>query len=246
LSLTNTDSFIRGVDIQETAAASCIEIRGVGSLGVINDVVGSTGNTGVGLDMTLNRDMRLLMGQLNANTFTATAGQDVRGAGPVYYVHADYARTDLRDKFNNTIQGNDSTALGQPTFVSNDGTGTIAQYAVCRSTGASTVRAAQADSAANAAGVTGVSQSQLTTGTPTNNAMMITSGASWVQFDSAPSVGNIAYLSTATAGNAQVAVPAVSGSNQKLRLGRVIRVSGTLGYVNFQPDLLSVAADGNP
>lgn len=242
LSITNSDVFLRGIDIQNVGAISMIEQRGVNTILVINDVVGSTGNTGVGLDLSLSRDTRALMGQLNANTFTATAGQDIQLAGSVFHVHADYALTDLMDRFGNKVQGSTSTKLGDTVQATNDGAGAVGYYKIVRSTtSGGAVRTAQADSAANAGGVVGVAQSS-TTGTA--ETMLVNAGATWVQFDSAPSAGNVAYLSTGTAGNAQVAVPAAAGSNQKLRLGRVLRVSGTLGLVSWNPEVLPVTADG--
>lgn len=244
MSLTNADAFVRGVDIQNAGALACIEVRGVGTNIVINDVVGSTGNTGVGIDLSLNRMAKILLGQLNANTVTGAAGQDIKGAGPVFYTHADYARTDLTDRFLNHFQGSTSTKIGTVSFVTNDTTAAIGQYKVVRATGAgSVVRAAQANTAANAAGVVGVSQSAFTAA-PVQSAMIVTDGPTWVQFDSAPTVGAIAYLSTATAGNAQVAAPAATGTNQKLRLGRILAVSGTLGLVELTRQTLPIAANG--
>jgi len=244
LSMQHTPIMIRGVDIQSAGALSLMSITGLGIDAVINDVVGSTGNTGNGLDLTLTRNSNILLGQLNANTFTGAAGQDIACSSGIFYVHADYARTDLVDSFNNLVQGTAGTQLGTASLAINDATANIGQYQICRATAIGVVRAARADTAANAAGVVGVSQSAFTTGGATNKAMLAFSGGSWVQFDAAPTAGSIAYLSTATAGNAQVAVPTFSFTNQKLRLGRVLAVSGTLGYVNFEPDNLPVTADG--
>lgn len=244
LSMTNTDAFLRGLSFENVGALSIMEVRGLGSNVVINDVVGSTGNTGPGLDLSLNRDCNILMGQLNANTFTGAAGQDIRGAGLTFYTHADVARTDVRDAFGNHVQGPTSTNIGSSALVTNDASAAIGQYQIVRATASGVVRLAQANTAANAAGLVGVTQSSNTTGGTTNKSMAVNAGGTWIQFDAAPTAGAIAYLSTATAGNAQVAIPAVAGTNQKLRLGRVLSVSGTLGYVAYTPEILAVLADG--
>ena len=174
------------------------------------------------------------MGNLETNTFSGTAGQTIVMPGEVFYDHADYIRTDLTDAFNNEIQGQTSTSIGPASLVGNDGTANVGQYKIVRATGVGAdVRAAQADTAVNAAGIVGVSQSAFTTAP--QSAMSIGAGPTWVQFDSAPSVGDLAYLSAATAGNAQVAVPGVL--DQLVPIGYVLAVSGTLGYLNFQPRL---------
>jgi len=243
INVTTSGCTLRGVDITGVGSDPMIRIKGV-SLGIsIQDVVGSTGNTGVGLELAEARMCKILMGTFGANTFTATAGQDIAGAGPVYYVHADYIRTNLRDEGGNEIVGLAGAIVGPTTLMVNDGNANIGQYKICRMTGSSIVRVAQADSAANASGIGGVSQSAFTSAGP-QKSMLANGGGTWLQFDAAPTAGNIAYLSTATAGNAQDTVPAVAGSNRKIRLGRIMRVSGTLGFVAWGPEVLSVLADG--
>lgn len=238
------DAPIMGCDITGCGTSPVIRVLGVGQRLTIQDVVGSTGNTGNGLDLTAACDAHIMMGSTNPNTFTAAAGKDIAGCGPVYYVHADYTRTDLFDTRGNHIQ-NAGTNLGSQQFLTNDGNGNIAQYQVTRVTGNGLVRAAFADAAANASGVAGVSQSAFTT-TGAKYAMHVVSGSTWVQFDANPTAGNIAYLSTTTAGNAQDTAPVVAGTNQKLRLGIILKTSGTLGLVALELESLPVLADGNP
>ena len=236
---------IYGCDFSNCGTDPLIAVNGI-SLGInIADCVGSTGNTGSGLDLSNARDCGIIMGTMAANTFTAAAGQDIKGAGPVYYVHADYARTDLKDQNGNHIQGSGTCHTDSVVLLTNDANADIGQYRVVRLTGSGVVRVAKADTAANATGVVGVSQSLFTAAGP-QAAMHVASGGSWVQFDAAPTAGNLAYLSTANAGQAQDSAPTVAGTNQKLRLGRIAKVSGTLGLVALHPELLPVTADGNP
>ena len=237
----NTDLNIRGIDINNVGALSLIRLDGVGISVSINDVVGSTGNTSVGLDLTGARFAKIIMGALNANTFTGTANQDIQGVGPIYYVHADYDVSELRDQKGNLIAGTAPSELGPTTFAANDGNANITKFAICRVTATGAVRAARANSSTNASMVVGIAQGAATT---TQNLMLGVGGASWLQFDSTPTVGNIAYLSTAADGNAQHTAPTLSGTNQKLRLGRILRVSGTTGLVAWHPESLPVLADG--
>lgn len=244
ISITSSHCTLYGVDITGVGATPCIQIIGIALAISIQDVVGSTGNTLYGLNLNC-RDCHIVMGTLAVNTFTGAAGQDIRGCitiGEIFYVHADYARTDLWDAQGNHIQGTAGTLICQPTRLQNDGVANIGQYKIVKITGTNLVQVAQASSAALASNVVGVSQGSFSVAA--QGAMHATGGSTWVQFDAAPTAGNIAYLSTATAGNAQHTIPALAGTNQKLRLGRIMRVLGTLGLVAWHPENLSVLADG--
>lgn len=241
--LSRANAAIYGVDTTNCGASPIIRLNGVGLSVSINDVVGSVGNTGDGLQLTLCRGSEILMGTLAANTFTGAAGRDIVGQGGELYVHADYARTNLRDNGGNNIQGTAAIISGVSTLVTNDGNADIEQYKIVRATAPGVVRKAQADTAANAAGIVGVSQSPFTAAGP-QVAQAVNGGATWVQFDAGPTAGNIAYLSTANAGNAQDTAPAATGTNQTIRLGRILRVSGTLGLVMWHPESAAGAMFG--
>jgi len=246
ISMSFTDGHIYGVDITGMGASPCMAIRGTGSRIRIDDVVGTTGNTGAGLDLSLARDAHIAMGVLATNTFAGAAGSDILafpgGATGPTYVHADYARTDLRDGGGNHIQGTAGSIVGPTTIASNDGNADIGQYKIVRPTASGVVRAAIASAAATAIAC-GVTQSASTAATA-QQTMLVNGAGTWVQFDAGPTAGNIAYLSTATAGNAQDTIPAIVGVNQKLRLGRILRVSGTLGFIQFGSEILAVLANG--
>ena len=240
-----------GIDITNMGANALMELSGVGCCFSINDVSGSTGNTGVGLSIGPfgGKDAHITMGTLDANTFTGAAGKDIEGApgagfGP-FYVHADYIRTDLRDDNGNHIQGLGGCILG-PTVV--DGVSTlpvtVGQYKLVRKVATGLRHSSNAGTSVQAS-TSGVTQSA-GDGALTQVVMIVNGGGTWIQFDAVPTVGNIAYLSTVNAGNAQDTPPANTGTNYKLRIGRVLKVSGTLGYVNFNPETLAVIADGNP
>lgn len=241
IAFSRSNAVLHGIDITGVGATPCIAVNGINLNLGIHDVVGSTGNTGIGLNLANARDCSILMGTIAANTFTGTAGQDVAGAGPVFYVHADYARCDLKDAGGNHIQGSGLSTIGSVVRAVNDTNADIGQFKVCRATGSGTVRAAQADTAAKCAGIAGVSQSAFTAAGP-QGAMLVNGGGTWIQFDSAPTAGDVAYLSTGTIGNAQNTLPTATTTNQRVRLGNVLAVSGSLGYVSWKPEIESTAA----
>jgi hypothetical protein len=69
-----------------------------------------------------------------------------------------------------------------------------------------------------------------------------------VIFDVAPVSDSPVYMSTANAGQVQVAVPAAAGTNQKRRLGTACYNSSMVSRncMDFRAEILTVAADGNP
>lgn len=236
VSIATCDCDVFGVDITGMATSPLMVVRGVGQNFAINDVVGSIGNTGVGLDLTLAQSCRISMGTIIANTFTAAANKDILGNGSVFYVHADYVRCDLKDDDGNSIQGTGGTIIGTTVIVANDGNADIGQYKIVRPTGSGLVRASIA-TAPSTAIVVGITQSAPTT---VQNTILVNGGGTWIQFDAAPTTGDIAYLSTTNAGNAQNTKPVGTGTNVRVMIGRVLKVSGTLGYVNFNPNTLPV------
>ena len=244
LNVSHGDATIWGVDITGMGASSAIILRGISQGYSIQDVVGSAGNTGAGVDLTFAKNVNVVMGNAVVNTLTGGVGQDVVGVGGVRYVHADYVRTNLRDDGGNHVQGTAGSIMGTATLATNDAVHDIGQYKIVRPTASGVVQAAIASAAVTSIAA-GVTQSPMTAA-GSQSAMLANGGGTWIQFDAAPTAGNIAYLSTATAGNAQDTAPAVAGANQKLRLGRVLRVSGTLGFVGWHPENLAVTADGTP
>jgi hypothetical protein len=221
-----------GVDVTNAGATPMLRIEGVASSLVLNDVVGSTGNTGNGLDLTRCRGVFVFAGTRAANSF-ATSGSAIVMADNTVYALADYAVNDLKDAWGNRILGSAATKSGTLVSAANDAFANIGQYAVVRATTAGgAVRAAIATSLGASIGLLGVTQAACTT---TQTCGIVTSGTTWLQFDAAPTVANLAFLSTATAGNAQVAEP--SAGNQRVRLGRVVQVSGSLGLVQWEPDV---------
>jgi len=167
---------------------------------------------------------------------------------PIYALYSDLSVTGIRDDFDNVVfltQSVDSTPLismlvaGQPVRRIN-GISTLPVANIVRS-GGLTVIAARADTAANAANVLGITENTASAGALV---YILNGDYVWVNFDAAPTVPAIAYLSTATAGRATTTIPAVAGTNQKLRLGHVMSAVGTLGLVAWKPEVLAVLADG--
>jgi hypothetical protein len=120
--------------------------------------------------------------------------------------------------------------------------GALALGLIVRQNGtAGQVTSARANTGANATGVLGVTLESIAS---TAIGFAALTGAIWVRFDAAPTIGNLAYLSDVTAGQARDTPPAEAGTNQKLRLGYIENVSGTLGLVIWQPELVPILSDG--
>jgi hypothetical protein len=180
----------------------------------------------------------------------STAYGVTMGNEPVQRVMSDMLYADFRDIFGAIMRG---PGGGSPSlfsgFAASNGPGMmdcgedLVPFRVCRADAALGMLKAKADTAAHATAVYGVSYSQNTVG---GRVVFVNSGFVTVNFDVAPVVGDIAYLSQTNAGNATKTVPPVAATNQKLRLGIVVRVigGGTLAVVHFRPELIPVTSDG--
>jgi len=153
---------------------------------------------------------------------------------------ADLAVNSIADQQGNQIL---VESLGNPApqpRVKSTGASSIAVANLVRLSGL-TVVTARANTAANAASVMGVTSHTAASGSP----VFVQNGDFvWIDFDAAPTVNAIAYLSVTTAGRATTTIPPLAATNQKLRLGHVVSVSGTLGLVAWKPEVLAVLADG--
>jgi len=139
-----------------------------------------------------------------------------------------------------------------PALFRNNGVAAVPRYSIVKATGTGIVEdvgLARADTVANALGNLMVAMSHAST-TALGYIVAVGSGYVWVISDDVPVIGDMMYLSTATAGNAQKTIPVVSGTNQKRRLGQAIRVDTTTGsnmvLLRWAPEILSADADGNP
>lgn len=231
---------ISNVDITGMGAAPCITIAGQGQCNItVNGVAGSTGNTDVGIDVSATWQGQFLFGVTTANTVTGTAG-DIRVAGPAITTHAGLTTTNVSDKQGNKVLGSAGQVVGDAKLISNQSGGALAIGQIVRQNGTTgQATSAQADTAAHATGVYGP---LVTPPASASNGYMVTTGTPWVQFDGTPTAGAIAYLSTGTAGDATTTAPVATATNQVLRLGYVIDVSGTMATVAWQPELIPITA----
>lgn len=237
LGITASNCAVQGVSFAILAVAPstgdpCIVINGMQSAISIDDCIGSTVNTITAIDLASARQCTLTMGTIAANTVVCgVAAQTIRGVGNVFYVHADYARTNLYDDAGNTITGSANAIItNQPLLCVNGGVSpTLPQYHIVSQVtggGSRQMRLSQADTAANASNILGVTQSATGAAVSIPNAMVVNTGMSWVQFTVAPTTGDTAYLSSTVAGQAS----STAGS-QVVPIGFVVAVSGTLGLV---------------
>jgi hypothetical protein len=243
----NAAFLLDGIQIQNAGASYLIRLGQAYCCGVrLKNITGSVGNTGGGL--TVNEatvagcDIVIDTGV----TVTVLAGNEIVGNGDIRHAFADVALTDFYDKAGNHYGPNVRPDNGFGSFVNqgkaldNDGTTTLVQWGVAKlGTLGGQYRMAIGDTAANAANVIGVRQNL-----GGASSIITCSGYTWIEFDAAPTLGNLAYLGVTTAGKARDTTPPVSGTNQKLRLGRILQVSGTKGLVAWNPDPFPVLADG--
>jgi hypothetical protein len=221
-------------------AGAGIKFKGVNNL-LINDVSGSSST--FAFDGSTSLDSVYRFGEAAANTLSGSTGE-INMGGPVKNTYASLAVTNVIDEKGNRWSGAAARVTGQALKLSNQSGSAVAVGQVVRSNGTTgQVAKAFADDTANADGAFAVA---VTPPASAADGYFVTDGAAWVQFDGAPMAGVLAYLSVTTAGHATVTSPAVAGTNRKLRLGRVIRVSGTLGLVDWRPENLSQAADAAP
>lgn len=251
LALLSTGCNIRGVTFENVGAQPLIRLQNMGQCVAVNDCDGASGNTGAGVDMQGSRWTTLLAGQLVPNTWVVAAGQDYVLGGPTPYTQAETIRGMCFDSGGCRILSGKGTWEPVPEFGRNDGTADIPSYRIVRITGvvagSPATRQSRADTAANAAGVVGVTQNA-STAVGNSPQAIVTHGSSWIEFDGAgpSSVGALVYQSVTTDGLASTTVPPAAGTNQKRRVGILCEISGILGRVQLTPQLLATLADGLP
>jgi hypothetical protein len=107
ITIRNASAMLWGIDVSGIPAA-CILFDIVGGYAVINDVVGSAGNTDVGVDVSTSRLSVFAIGVNTASTVTGTAG-DIRVAGPIIVPYARLTsggdNSDVIDRNGNRLNG---------------------------------------------------------------------------------------------------------------------------------------------
>lgn len=249
--LNGCKAYISAVTLEGAGANPAVHISGVDSVTYIaGPLTGSTGNTDVGIQQASDSiRSQLVFASDSAASVTGTAG-NIRPAGDtgqrMSYSVLPY--TNLIDNCQNLVTVANRPRFGQCIVAINDSGVALAMGDVVRvasGAAASRITSAQADTATNASGVVGVVVTEAAVGAHTYIAV---DGRPLVGFDGVPTIGAIAYLSTGTIRRATTTVPAVAGTNQKLRLGRVMSTSaalaGNAGLITWHPENLAVAADG--
>lgn len=201
---------------------------------VLDDVVtgAAGGNTGVGIAVD-TRFAKVEIGRTVACTVSGTVGEVRLGDGAALTTYAALNRTNVVDSKGNDVQGTAGPLVGQCKLVTNSSGGALAVGDVVRSNGTTAqVTSAQGDTVANATpfGIMVTPPASAAVG------YMAVDGAPSVNFDIAPTAGAVAWLSTSAARTATATEPTISGTQQKVRLGRVIAFSGTAGQLPLEID----------
>lgn len=240
--------------VSGAGASPAVKMRGKSSIVVLGTISGSTGNTDVGMDLQ-NAVLSTIEYRAGLTpTVTGTAG-DIRYANQALGVWTNHNFEETYDQAQNHIWCGNTNGAAYPASmsagVSNgvhvNASGADGAYTIMRQSGASNqVTPAFADTVAHLEGVVGVLLAAANNGAACLYGGM--SGYKLCQFDGAPTLGAIAYVSNATAGFLTTTVPPASVTQGKLRVGIVLSnaYAGNLALVRMTPELLPVLADGQP
>lgn len=226
-------------------SGASISVYGVGNFITFQALTGSM--TDVGWDFTTCRNSVLNFETGTAsysltNTLTGTNG-DMRLSGPVLTTQAGLRVTNVVDNVGNNAIGTGGVRVATCQLANCD-SGTLSVGQLLRHTGSDNLMQAALATTANDSTVMGVSVTEAAEG---ENFYYACAGPLAVMMTAAPTPNNLCYLST-TAGKGADAPPAMSGTNQKLRLGRIdgaLSVGGVdYAVVPWQPELISILSDG--
>lgn len=238
IQIESSSADIGGLDFDSGSGA--LEVIGTCAINA-KDLRGTTTNNYV-VDLTDSYASTIIL--LTPGSASGAVA-DMVLAGTVPASFDDLATTNVVDENGNDVQGTAGHIVSECVLVDNASGTALAAGDVVKGTGtANEVTEAQAAIDAESAHVQGVMVTSPANG---SNGYMAAGPVVVANFDGAPTVDAIAYLSPGTTAELTTTVPAVAGTNQKLRAGRVLDVvSGTLARVMWHPENLAVAADGNP
>jgi hypothetical protein len=232
---------LHGVELINSGALPCVLVNAIGAAVRFDDVVGSAGNTDVALTLVDATGCTVQSAANNPNTVTGTSG-DVRLAGPAIATWADLSRTNVIDNRGNELIGPGGRVVSDCMLLANLSGVALVVGDVCKPNGTSgQLTKAQADTIAKADGARLVA---VCGSAAAASGYFSASGTPSVNFNAGPTAGAIAYLHNAAAGLATTTVPAISVTAAKLRMGRVLTVSGTTGRVAWKPEFIPVLGDG--
>ena len=248
LAFLNYTGAIAGIDVASAGATGAINMATAttGSYITIDNVSGSTGNTGVGLDLVGCQSSTVALGSTTNNTVTGTTG-DVRLAGNVVTTHAVFTSVSIADTGNNVVSGTGGILQKDRCFVFTNGDGTahaIGEIVRVVTGTPTTVVRAQADTNPNASGALFCAVT-----TPAAAAagyyLPLSAAAKRLLFSAAAAVNGIAYLHPTVAGAATTTIPTIA-VQQKRRLGISLSAGALATAVVGSVDNISVISDGLP
>jgi len=243
----NGDLRVDGVDLSGSSGAG-ITVTGRSNISFFNITGALSGGDISVIDLSVAISSRVVIG----TGMTATpsgAGFEVVLAGPVGTTFASFATTNVVDSAGNDTQGSGTVGHVVDTCkqVINKTGVTLSVGAIVRGNGTSNqvTSAFGNDAAVENSNVLGV---MVTPALDNGNGYMAPAGTPVCNFDGAPTMGAIAYLSPTTTRTLTTTVPAVAANNNRLRVGRVIQAvgAGTDARVAWHPENLAVVAPGTP
>lgn len=239
-----SDLTFQQMTIIGAAGAPCIQLRGKNSVVFAGVVNGSAGNGDVGMDLQNSQGSSIQILSTAAPTVTGASG-DIRWAGVAFDVWTNFQFQDQYDTASNHIYqvgvnaGPYKTAITPSVSIGVNNSGApIGSFSLVAQTGAS-LQFKPASATDKVYGVVGNG-----VGNGTNALVGSASGFRLVNFDAAPTLGSLVYVSAVTAGLATVTNP---GNQSPLGIVVSTAFAGNLAVVHFGTGLGGVGgAAGSP
>jgi hypothetical protein len=134
--------------LSTSGANAAVVMQGLGCALAVDDLIGSTGNTGVVVDLSTGIGNQVALGTVTAITAIASGG-DINLAGGAVATFAGLATTNVIDSAGNNVQGSGGAVVGPcRRYTNKDGTA-LAIGEIVRVSAAGQVVRAQADTSAH-------------------------------------------------------------------------------------------------
>ena len=233
-----------GCEFQDCTTGPCIlinsfsEPNAVNLSGCVSAAAGNNTQYGCTVGSTSQMGSRIAVAVASV-TVTGTLG-DLRFANDsVITPWSTFSRTNVPDRFGNNVFGTlvGDVVSGPPILVNNQSGGALAVGDVVRSNGTTgQYTSAQADTLANAApaAIMITAPASATAGYAVGPGQ----GTPSLTCTATPTIGAILYLSVGTARQGTTTKPVISGTQQIVKLGRVLSTAAAIARIVFEPDLI--------
>lgn len=239
LVVSQSNILVKNVEIINAGSKAAVELQGYSMQVALVGVSGSSGNLLQGVNVT---NLKNSVVRLSGSSVSGSTGQ-IAATGIYSALYSDLDLSNFQDVNGNRISGGAGLIVDVCSGFTNVDGSSVGLGEIVRVSATNNVVRALADTEANAKGGLWVAVTS-----PANNALgffvPLASAQKWVLHAAAPTLTGMSYLSASVSGKASTTVPALSGTNQKRRLGHISKVSGNYGLMVGHPELLSADSDG--